>query len=306
MNNHKLTVHTSLAAILLLSAGQLQAQATAYDLTQDLSIGSQAIAINNNNSSILTNSSGIATNSSDIAALSISSSDIANNSSAIVSNDSDIAANSSNIASNDSDIATNSSNIVTNSSDIAREVSDRNALIRREEDDFIHIGKNSFVLDDSVGAHRLTTDDGTLILGGPSVTTVDVDADLNVAGDIFASGDIFIGSNLGVQSQLDTNAGAIANNAGAIANNSNRIESNKKDIEQNTRGIAMVAALQHTTVLPGMNNAFDLSAAHFEGETGLALNYARRINENVQVNFGAASTTDFDESVIKAGIGVQW
>jgi hypothetical protein len=55
-----------------------------------------------------------------------------------------------------------------------------------------------------------------------------------------------------------------------------------------------------------MNNAFDLSAAHFEGETGLALNYARRINENVQINFGAASTTDFDESVIKAGIGVQW
>ena len=68
----------------------------------------------------------------------------------------------------------------------------------------------------------------------------------------------------------------------------------------------MVAALQHTTVLPGMTHALDLSAARFEGETGLALNYARRINENVQINFGAAATSDFDESVIKAGIGVQW
>jgi hypothetical protein len=38
----------------------------------------------------------------------------------------------------------------------------------------------------------------------------------------------------------------------------------------------------------------------------MALNYARRINENVQINFGAASTSDFDESVIKAGIGWQW
>jgi len=93
---------------------------------------------------------------------------------------------------------------------------------------------------------------------------------------------------------------------GQIDQNRSAIRKNKEDIETNTRGIAMVAALQHTTVLPGMTNAFDLSAAHFEGETGMALNYARRINDNVQINFGAASTTDFEESVIKAGIGVQW
>ena len=55
-----------------------------------------------------------------------------------------------------------------------------------------------------------------------------------------------------------------------------------------------------------MTQALDLSAAHFEGETGIALNYARRINENVQINFGAASTSDGDESVIKGGIGWQW
>ena len=48
MNNHKLTVHTSLAAILLLSAGQLQAQATAYDLTQDASIATNSSDIAEN------------------------------------------------------------------------------------------------------------------------------------------------------------------------------------------------------------------------------------------------------------------
>ena len=142
-------------------------------------------------------------------------------------------------------------------------------------------------------------------------------ADLAIQADVDQNEFDSDTADLAIQADVDQNefdsdaadfalGSRIDNNASAIANNSSRIASNKEDIEQNTRGIAMVAALQHTTVLPGMTNAFDLSAAHFEGETGLALNYARRINENVQINFGAASTTDFDESVIKAGIGVQW
>ena len=150
--------------------------------------------------------------------------------------------------------------------------------------------------------------DGVLSLGDSgngAVADVASAINANTAANLFTQADVD-------QNESDSDAADFAlgsridNNASAIANNSSRIASNKEDIEQNTRGIAMVAALQHTTVLPGMNNAFDLSAAHFEGETGLALNYARRINENVQINFGAASTTDFDESVIKAGIGVQW
>ena len=139
----------------------------------------------------------------------------------------------------------------------------------------IKLGGNSFFFNDTTDTIATTSGDLTL------------DADVNITGDL----------NI---------AGLTGDVASRINSNSSRIASNKEDIEQNTRGIAMVAALQHTTVLPGMNNAFDLSAAHFEGETGLALNFARRINENVQINFGAASTTDFDESVIKAGIGVQW
>jgi hypothetical protein len=102
-----------------------------------------------------------------------------------------------------------------------------------------------------------------------------------------------------LQAQITTNTANIATNTANIARN-------RRDIDTNTRGIAMVAALQTTTVLPGMTQALDVSAAHFEGETGLAINYSRRINDNVQINFGAASTSDFDESVIKAGIGWQW
>ena len=91
-----------------------------------------------------------------------------------------------------------------------------------------------------------------------------------------------------------------------VDQNSADIASNRADIERNARGIAMVAALQHTTVLPGMTQALDLSAAHYEGETGMALNYSRRINDTTQINFGVAATSDFDESVIKGGIGWQW
>jgi hypothetical protein len=38
----------------------------------------------------------------------------------------------------------------------------------------------------------------------------------------------------------------------------------------------------------------------------MAISYSRRINEGMQVNFGVASTTDFEESVMRAGIGFQW
>ena len=201
--------------------------------------------------------------------------DIATNLAAIVSNDTDIATNAAAIVSNDTDIATNAAAI-------AQEVTDRDALIRRDADNNIRIGANTLIFNDTTDT--ISTTSGDLTLGA----NVEITGDLNIAG---LTGDV---------------ASRINDNSNHIASNSNRIASNKEGIEQNARGIAMVAALQHTTVLPGMTNALDVSAAHFEGETGMAINYARRINENVQINFGAASTTDFDESVIKAGVGVQW
>jgi len=115
---------------------------------------------------------------------------------------------------------------------------------------------------------------------------------LYVNGLIVATQDYVDNADRILQTQINTNARGIAKN--------------RKDIKSNTRGIAMVAALQTQTVLPGMTQALDVSAAHFEGATGLAINYSRRINDNVQINFGAATTSDGDESVIKGGIGWQW
>jgi hypothetical protein len=138
------------------------------------------------------------------------------------------------------------------------------------------------------------------------------DIDFLVANDLFVNGEIVATENYVdaqdaiLQGQINTNAADIATNTADIATNARGIANNRKDIDSNTRGIAMVAALQTTTVLPGMTQALDLSAAHFEGETGLAINYSRRINDNVQINFGAATTSDGDENVVKAGIGWQW
>jgi hypothetical protein len=132
-----------------------------------------------------------------------------------------------------------------------------------------------------------------------AITTTQADVDQNEADSDFADAAIrgeFAAADTAIRGEF-----AIAD-----ANLQRQVTSNREDIDRNARGIAMVAALQHTTVLPGMTQALDVSAAHFEGETGLAINYSRRINDNMQINFGAASTSDFDESVIKAGIGWQW
>ena len=221
------------------------------------------------------------------------------------------------IAGNDGDILTNANDItamqdVTDATSLAGQIAANdgdittlNDLIDRQVDG-IHIGNNSFILDDTIGNHVLTTDDGSFTLGGGAVTEVDVDADLDVSGDIFMNGDLVSTQLYADQAELDAIANSNAYTDAREAVLQRQITSNREDIDRNARGIAMVAALQHTTVLPGMTQALDVSAAHFEGETGMALNYARRINENVQINFGAASTSDFDESVIKAGIGVQW
>jgi hypothetical protein len=147
--------------------------------------------------------------------------------------------------------------------------------------------------------------DRTLMEAVNPVTGNRQDLDILVANDVFINGEevateTYVDAQDAIlQAQINTNVADIATNARGIANN-------RKDIDTNTRGIAMVAALQTTTVLPGMTQALDLSAAHFEGETGLAINYSRRINDNVQINFGAATTSDGDENVVKAGIGWQW
>jgi hypothetical protein len=159
--------------------------------------------------------------------------------------------------------------------------------------------------EDVNGNGVLDNTDRTFLQAVNPQTGAEVDLDILVANGLFVNGQqvatqLYVdNADALLQAQITTNTADIATNARGIANN-------RRDIDSNTRGIAMVAALQTTTVLPGMTQALDLSAAHFEGETGLAINYSRRINDNVQINFGAATTSDGDENVVKAGIGWQW
>ena len=162
-------------------------------------------------------------------------------------------------------------------------------ITRNTQTGEIHIGENSLITNEVAGVQELYAQDGTgdainidvtngsdLLIDGVSVAT-----DADVAAEVIARSE----ADAALQTQIDVN---------------------RADIDRNARGIAMVAALTHTTVLPGMTHALDISAAHFEGETGMAVSYSRRVKEGVQINFGAASTTDFDESVVRAGIGYQW
>lgn len=198
-----------------------------------------------------------------------------------------------------------------NTDAINNEVINRTALIRQEADG-IHIGPNSLITDQRgdvagvggvqhVWGEDANNDSIDVVIGNP-------DSPLN-PGNFRVLGNSQVDGNQnidGVLSLGDNGFGGVTDVARSINSNASGIARNRNNIEQNTRGIAMVAALQHTTVLPGMTNALDVGAAYFEGETGMSINYARRINENWQFNIGAASTTDFDESVIKAGVGVQW
>ena len=97
-------------------------------------------------------------------------------------------------------------------------------IATKKKDGLIHIGTNSFLFDETAGAHRLTTNDGTLILGGGAVVEVEVEVDLGVAGDVYING------NAGVQAQLDAHAADISTNTSNIVNN--------ETIEANSVGVA--------------------------------------------------------------------
>ena len=257
---------------------------------------------------IATNASNIVTNDTDI---STNVAGIATNASNIVTNDTDISTNVAGIATNASNIVTNASSIVTLSNAVStgaplgnNEVGLAGVITKNKETGEIHIGENSLITNEIGGEQLLYAENA---LGDAIDINITNGSKLLIEGDLVATQLYADQAEADAKAYTDTREGLIrADFAAGDANLQSQIDSNKSDIERNARGIAMVAALQHTTVLPGMNNALDVGAAHFEGETGMSLNYARRVNENVQFNFGAAATTDFEESVIKAGIGVQW
>ncbi|EIP98395.1 hemagglutinin-like protein [Opitutaceae bacterium TAV1] len=79
-----------------------------------------------------------------------------------------------------------------------------------------------------------------------------------------------------------------------------------KAIQKLQRGISMAAALQTPVIDPGKKNAAKFGLAHYDGKTGLAGGYARRIQDSVIVNAEVATSDDFDEVIARAGVNYSW
>ena len=107
-----------------------------------------------------------------------------------------------------------------------------------------------------------------------------------------------------LEADIATNAANIATNAANIATNAADIATNSADIQVNRDGVAMAAAISHSTILPGMTQALDISHASFEGSSAMSINYSRKVKEGVQVNLSHASAGD--SHINKVGVGFQW
>jgi hypothetical protein len=208
---------------------------------------------------------------------------------------------------------------------ITQEVADRTALIRNVGGK-IHIGQNSLVTSEAGGFQELSaqtvgggsidinvTNGSDLRVNGVSVAT-----DTDVANEAAARtlADTLIRNDFAAADTAERNARIAADNSirnefqtadDDIRNEFQTADRNlRNDIDTNTRGIAMVAAMTNTTIRDGMTQGVDFNISQFEGETGFAFGYARKINENVQLHGAAASTTDFEESVGRLGVSFQW
>ncbi|WP_043585940.1 YadA C-terminal domain-containing protein [Geminisphaera colitermitum] len=106
-----------------------------------------------------------------------------------------------------------------------------------------------------------------------------------------------------VETALDNRVTGVENR---VSNLESRTAQNSRDIKTLRRGISMAAALQTPVIGEGKNNAAKLGVAYFDGETGLAAGYARRLNESVTVNAEIATTNDFDDVMARAGVNYTW
>jgi hypothetical protein len=91
-----------------------------------------------------------------------------------------------------------------------------------------------------------------------------------------------------------------------LANHETRLVSAEQNIEQLQRGVAMTAALQTPVIDHGSNNAMKFSMANYGGENGFSFGYARRLFKGFSVDVEAASTSQFEEAVVRSGINFSW
>ncbi len=261
---------------------------------QDGLIAANTTQINKNTADITTNKTNIATNKTNIEH---NTADIATNKADILTNKADIATNKANIATNAGKIAANETAIAKNHQDIGdvttlvgakgsvvkttTNVTDAVLAIdsdfHRGTDGKIHIGENSFILDDTTGdisfvAPGALNESAINFTKTPTVNGVDVATMDNI-------------------NALD----------GRVTSVNNRVS----DLKDETRtGMASVAAL--TALQPlGMDAGklqFQLGTGFYQGEAALAAGANYYATENIAFNAGVAADTGFDNNVVKAGV----
>ncbi|MAV39440.1 MAG: hypothetical protein CML12_02520 [Puniceicoccaceae bacterium] len=145
----------------------------------------------------------------------------------------------------------------------------------------IRIGENSLITNEVNGVQQLYAEDAN---------EDPIDIDITNGSDLLVGG-------VSVMDSINNNATDIATNATAISQNS-------ADILENRKGIAMAAAIQHSTLLPGNTQALDFGYATFEGESAMSINYSRQVKQGVQLNLSHASSGG--TSINKIGLGFQW
>lgn len=119
-----------------------------------------------------------------------------------------------------------------------------------------------------------------------------------------AAADSALGQRIDTEAVTRANADVVLNDR--IDGVAGRVGRAERDISKLRRGVAMAAALQTPVIAEGHNNALKVGVAAFDGETGLAAGYARKLNDSVTVNAEVATTSDFDETIVRGGANYSW
>jgi hypothetical protein len=189
----------------------------------------------------------------------------------------------------------------------------------------IHIGGNSLITAEVAVVEAAT---GNIVLqqqlSAQDATGAAIDLDIANGSKLLVNGDEVWGktavqgaiatANDALRTELNTRIDGVdtrvTNLETAIQNQANytnrMFNQHHKAIQKLQRGISMAAALQTPVIDPGKKNAAKFGLAHYDGKTGLAGGYARRIQDSVIVNAEIATSDDFDEVIARAGVNYSW
>ncbi len=72
------------------------------------------------------------------------------------------------------------------------------------------------------------------------------------------------------------------------------------------RGVAMSAAMRTSTIAKGDRSALDLNFSEYRGEYGMAGSFGIRVNNALQVHFAGATTSEFQDRIVRTGLTLNW